>query len=157
VSRPPTAGPSAAPAAPAVAHARVARRSEPYTAGISSSAAQTAAAPPTACRQRAAISTPIDGAAASEACRREQPEPRRCQPPRPDPRRGVRRRYRGRGEDEVEPDQHPGDRRDRNVELPVDGGQREDDHRGVGEHQAHRRAERDSRCPRITRRHLGRV
>jgi hypothetical protein len=62
VSRPPTAGPSAAPAAPAVAHARVAERSEPYTAGISSSAAQTAAAPPTACRQRAAISTPIDGA-----------------------------------------------------------------------------------------------
>ncbi len=52
---PPTAGPSAAPVAPAVAQTAVARRSEPTVAGSSSSAAVTAAAPPSACTQRAMI------------------------------------------------------------------------------------------------------
>ena len=56
VSRPPTAGPRAAPVAPAVAQMTVARRSEPTVAGSSSSTAVTAAAPPRACTQRAAIS-----------------------------------------------------------------------------------------------------
>ena len=55
VSRPPTAGPSAAPVAPALAQITVARRSEPTVAGSSSSTAVTAAAPPSACTQRAAI------------------------------------------------------------------------------------------------------
>ena len=55
VKRPPIAGPSAAPVAPAVAQTTVARRSEPTVAGSSSSAAVTAAAPPSACTQRAAI------------------------------------------------------------------------------------------------------
>ena len=50
---PPTAGPSAAPVAPAVAQTAVARRSEPTVAGSSSSAAVTARAPPSACTQRA--------------------------------------------------------------------------------------------------------
>ena len=56
MSRPPIAGPSAAPVAPAVAQITVARRSEPAVAGSSSSTAVTAAAPPSACTQRAAIS-----------------------------------------------------------------------------------------------------
>ena len=115
-------------------------------------------APPTACTQRAAISTPIDRReAAAEAAAREEHEPGGRNRPRPAPRRGVRRRHRGEREHEVERDQHPGDRRDRDVELAVDVGQREDDHRGVGEHHAHRRAERDAGCPRITGRHRGRV
>ena len=56
VSSPPTAGPSAAPVAPAVAQTATARRSEPTVAGNSSSTAVTAIAPPSACTQRAAIS-----------------------------------------------------------------------------------------------------
>ncbi len=56
VSRPPIAGPSAAPVAPAVAQRATARRSEPTVAGSSSSTAVTATAPPSACTQRAAIS-----------------------------------------------------------------------------------------------------
>jgi hypothetical protein len=55
VSTPPTAGPRAAPVAPAAAQSAVARRSEPTLAGNSSSTAVTAAAPPSACTQRAAI------------------------------------------------------------------------------------------------------
>ena len=55
MSRPPTAGPSAAPVAPAVAQTATARRSEPTVAGSSSSTAVTATAPPSACTQRAAI------------------------------------------------------------------------------------------------------
>ena len=56
MSTPPTAGPSAAPVAPALAQIAVARRSEPTVAGSSSSTAVTARAPPSACTQRAAIS-----------------------------------------------------------------------------------------------------
>ena len=52
---PPTAGPRAAPVAPAVAQTAVARRSEPTVTGSSSSAAVTASAPPTACTERAMI------------------------------------------------------------------------------------------------------
>ena len=52
---PPTAGPSAAPVAPAAAQTAAARRSDPTVAGSSSSAAVTAAAPPSACTQRATI------------------------------------------------------------------------------------------------------
>ena len=55
MSMPPTAGPSAAPVAPAVAQIAVALLSEPTVAGSSSSTAVTAAAPPSACTQRAAI------------------------------------------------------------------------------------------------------
>ncbi len=55
VKKPPTAGPSAAPVAPAPAQTTAARRSLPTAAGSSSSAAVTAAAPPSACTQRAMI------------------------------------------------------------------------------------------------------
>jgi len=55
VSRPPIAGPSAAPVAPALAQITVARRSEPTVAGNSSSEAVTARAPPRAWTQRARI------------------------------------------------------------------------------------------------------
>ncbi len=55
VRKPPTAGPRAAPVAPAPAQIAVARASEPTVAGSSSSAAVTARAPPSACRQRARI------------------------------------------------------------------------------------------------------
>ena len=55
VRMPPTAGPSAAPVAPALAQTVAARRSEPTVAGSSSSAAVTARAPPSACTQRARI------------------------------------------------------------------------------------------------------
>ena len=56
VRRPPTAGPSAAPVAPAIAQIETARRSDPTDAGSSSNTAVTARAPPSACTQRAAIS-----------------------------------------------------------------------------------------------------
>ncbi len=58
MSRPPIAGPRAAPVAPAIAQTATARRSDPTVAGSSSRTAVTAAAPPSACTQRAAISAP---------------------------------------------------------------------------------------------------
>ncbi len=67
VSRPPMAGPRAAPAMPATAHTRTARFSPPASSGSSSSAAQTAAAPPMPCRARAPIRKPSVGASAHAA------------------------------------------------------------------------------------------
>ena len=52
---PPSAGPSAAPVAPALAQTTLARRSEPTAIGSSSSAAVTARAPPIAWIERATI------------------------------------------------------------------------------------------------------
>ena len=76
VSRPPTAGPSAAPVAPAAAQRATARRSEPTVAGSSSSAAVTAAAPPSACTQRASDQRPeLRRDAAGEAGAGEDREP----------------------------------------------------------------------------------
>ena len=76
VSRPPAAGPSAAPIAPAVAQTAAARRSEPTAYGRSSSAPVTAAAPPIACRQRAAIS----GASEVETPQRRPPRANTASP-----------------------------------------------------------------------------
>ena len=96
VRMPPTAGPSAAPVAPALAQTAVARRSEPTVAGSSSSAAVTAAAPPSACTQRATIRVlEMVGEAAGEAGAGEDGEAdrrgaRRARPGAPPGRRGRR-------------------------------------------------------------------
>ncbi len=89
VSRPPTAGPSAAPVAPAVAQIAVARRSEPTVAGSSSSTAVTAAAPPSACTQRAAIRV-LSSAEAPQA----RPAPAKTASPTAAARPGPTRRAR---------------------------------------------------------------
>ena len=149
VSRPPTAGPSAAPVAPAVAQITVARRSEPTVAGSSSSTAVTAAAPPSACTQRAAIRVLSSvESAAGEAGPGEDRQPERGGTPGADPAREVRRGDRGERHHQVEGDQHPGDRGDAGVELAVDVGQGEDDDRGVGEHEPDGERQRRQARPR---------
>ena len=67
VRRPPSAGPKAAPSAPAVAQTTAARRSEPVVTGRISSAAVTAIAPPIACTPRLRSSTSNDGASAQNS------------------------------------------------------------------------------------------
>jgi hypothetical protein len=66
VSSPPAAGPAAVPITPAVTQVATPRRS-PYSATRSSRQPTSANAPPSACTQRAAISTSIDGATAHHA------------------------------------------------------------------------------------------
>ena len=137
MSRPPIAGPSAAPVAPAVAQSAAARRSEPTVAGSSSSTAVTAAAPPSACTQRAAISVlSVRRGGAGEAGAGEDRQPDGGGPARPDPARQVRGRHGGERHHQVEGDEHPGDAGDAGVELAVDLRQREDDDRGVGQDEA---------------------
>ena len=137
VRRPPTAGPSAAPVAPALAQIAAARRSEPTVAGSSSSAAVTAAAPPSACTQRASDQgRELVGEPAGEAGAGEDRQPDGGGAPRSDPTRQQRRRHRGQRHHQVEGDQHPGDAGDAGVELAVDLRQRQDDDRGVGEDEA---------------------
>ena len=149
MSTPPTAGPSAAPVAPAVAQITVARRSEPTVAGSSSSTAVTAAAPPSACTQRAAIRvlSSVERPQARLAPAKIA-SPNGGGAPGPDPARDVRRGHRGERHHQVEGDQHPGDRGDAGVELAVDVGQREDDDRGVGEHEPDGERQRRQARPR---------
>ena len=87
VRMPPTAGPSAAPVAPAAAQTVAARRSEPTVAGSSSSAAVTAAAPPSACTQRARIR--VESSSASPQAR---PAPAKTASPTAAARPGPTRR-----------------------------------------------------------------
>ena len=54
-------------------------------------------------------------------------------------------------QNEVEADQHPGDRGDRDVELAVDVGERENDDRRVGEHESRRRARAPASVPEPSR------
>ena len=56
----------------------------------------------------------------------------------------MRGGYRAGRKDEVERDEHPRDRSDRDVQVAIDVGQREDNHRRVGKDQTHRSAERDA-------------
>ncbi len=134
---PPSAGPSAAPVAPALAQTTAARRSEPTVAGSSSSAAVTAAAPPSACTQRARIRVESSSAsAAGEAGAGEDREADGGGAAGADPAGEQRRRHRGQRHHQVEGDQHPGDAGDAGVEFAVDLRQGEDDDRGVGQDQA---------------------
>ena len=87
VRMPPTAGPSAAPVAPALAQTAAARRSEPTVAGSSSSAAVTARAPPSACTQRARIR--VESSSASPQAR---PAPAKIASPTAAARPGPTRR-----------------------------------------------------------------
>jgi hypothetical protein len=127
VSRPPTAGPSAAPVAPALAQTAAARFSEPTVAGSSSSAAVTAGDD-----QRGQVV----GEPTGEAGAGEDRQPDRRRHPGPDPAGDVGGGHRSQRHHQVEGDQHPGDAGDAGVEFAVDLGQREDDDRGVGEDDA---------------------
>ncbi len=139
VSRPPIPGPSAAPSAPEAAQIVAARRSDPTADGSSSSDAQTAPAPPIACAQRAASSSPIDPASPQmRLASPKQSRPASATRRRAEAPRGTRGRQRRQREHEVERDEHPGDGRDRDVELAVDLGEREDDDRRVGKHERDR-------------------
>ena len=119
VRMPPSAGPSAAPVAPAVAQIAVARRSEPTVAGSSSSDAVTASAPPIACtRAGDDQGREVIGEPAGEPGTGEDREPDRGRPPRPDPAGDQRRRHRGQRHHQVEGDQHPGDPEDARCRGP---------------------------------------
>ncbi len=134
---PPTAGPSAAPVAPALAQTTVARRSEPTVAGSSSSAAVTAAAPPSACTQRAAIS--VDRWSERPQAR---PAPAKTASPTAAVRPGPARRARWAAGtaasaitrlNETSTQVTAGDA---GVQLAIDLRQRQDDDRRVGEDEA---------------------
>ena len=142
VRKPPTAGPSAAPVAPALAQIAVARRSEPTVAGSSSSAAVTASG--AAERLHAAgddQGRELVGEAAGEAGAGEDRQPDRGRAPRPDAPRQQRRRHRRQRHHQVEGDQDPGDAGDAGVEFPVDLRQGQDDDRGVGQDEADRQGQ----------------
>ena len=134
MSAPPTAGPSAAPVAPAAAQTATARRSEPSAIGISSSAAVTAAAPPTACTQRAAIS--VFSSSATPQARlapAKTASPSAATRPAPTRRASSAAGTAASAEDEVEGDQHPGHPGDAGVQLAVDLWESENDDRAVGQ------------------------
>ena len=73
---------------------------------------------------------------AGEAAAREDREARGHRPRRPDAPRRQRRGHGSRGEDDVEGDENPGDRADRDVEVAVDLGQRQHHDRAVGQDEA---------------------
>ncbi len=134
MSRPPAPGPDRGPdRSRGRPRSLAARRSEPVTLGSSSSDAHTAAAPPTAWTQRAAAGGRSSPRARRPGSRRRRPPaPRRRRVPHPTRRASIAAGTAAEREDEVEGNEHPGDRAHRNVELAVDVGQRQDDDRAVG-------------------------
>ena len=134
VRMPPTAGPSAAPVAPALAQIdrRPAlgadrRRQQLQRRGDRGGAAE---------RLHAAgddQGRELVGEAAGEAGAGEDRQPDGGGPPGADAAGEQRRRHRRQRHHQVEGDQHPGDPGDAGVEFAVDLRQRQDDDRGVGE------------------------
>ncbi len=144
VSSPPTTGPVAVPTTPAVTHAATPRRS-PYSATRSSRQPIRATAPPSACTQRAASSTSIDGADAHNA-----DEPANTAMPTAQKICGRARVNSSAMGTATSPSTRLNEIStqatcaDRGVQVPQDVGQGERHHRGVRQHQRHRHREQRS-------------
>ena len=144
VTAPPSTGPSAAPATPAAAHQRAARRESPSRVTSTPSEPATSAAPPDALR---------DAGGDESGERRGEPGGERRRGEHGRAGEGERRAAdaaqqhqpgeAGHGHGECVAGEHPRDGGDRRPEFDVEVGDREGDDRGVGERQRDCRRKHD--------------
>ena len=145
VSRPPSAGPTAAPSAPAAVHHAAPLAPEPVSAASSGSEPASSSAPPRPCAARHATRRHVEASSerAADARRKEHPKPGPGQEHRRQPPHERHDGERSHGDDDVVGGDHPRDSLDRRVQLPVEVRKRENDDRRVRERQRHRDRDRE--------------